>query len=1192
MCMSPFGWPLRLRKPLPEDRKSREGSAQPGERPPDPDGPSPSDHSPDREADSVSTTHPGTPTTLLDDTLETTPVATAPPGGPAQPTIGPPPDAPGLASLETAPGDSPGSLETAPLDTAGSIETTRIRVQPAAAQSRSFPSSSEDSGEDAELWDALEAAMSVAAGKSPEGGTHEGARDTGEVDSSVVMQVLAEAEAWRSSAEGRGNGEPASPDGEGSEARGEFLVPTLPDGASPLEPGGDPDGTSAGEPAGDSRGSDSGEVSTDGLVPGDTLFDYDPLADRATQEPLPVVEAVSAEWDRAADDAETDEGEGGLPVSRSRPGPVTDAVDASGAGGEGAGAVGGGAGGDVPADALAAGEPSELSGAVGGRGEDGSSGDEGATEERGAGERVVASGEEERVEEAVGRVIGVAPSRPDRYRVQAALGRGGAGTVTEVHDLLLDRPVALKMARTDLTFSSQKQADTWLERTEAALTYEARLTARLEDPRIVPVHDLGHTADGRVFFTMKRVRGVSLSEILERMAAGDEALLGEYSLNRRLTLFVQMCLGMAFAHDHGVIHRDLKPGNIMVGEYGTIQIIDWGLARFLDPGPDTPRLPEAIRERDQRVIQGTPGYMAPEQALGDHDAVDHRTDIYALGAILYELLTFRSPIETTRGAESLRTRLYQLALGRFPPPSEAVPGLFVPPELDAICMKALAADRDDRFQDARSLAREVEGYLEGTRLKEEAARLAGRGRRLSEEYRALQGALQEARRAARLARERTPRWAPVEEKELLWALEDNEAEIEQRRTVTFADAVRAFHEALGYDRESNEARNGLAEIYWTRVVEMEEEGRIEEARYYEREARQYDTGALADRLDGHGKLVLTTRPEGLDAELFRFEEVQRRLVPQRVASLGRTPLTHAPIPMGSYLVILHRLGFPDVFYPILIRRGQTWQGVVEVPDQPIDPGWAFIPGGPCIVGGDSKAPGSIERTEVHVPGFFMRRTPVSCQEYCDFLNMLSREEARHRVPRRQDGPRWPEPCWWRDNEGRYFVPRRDRQGQHWHPDLAVTNISWDDAQAYARWLSTQSASTIRLPTENEWEKAARGVDGRLFPWGNHFDPAFCKMAESRPGMAQPEVMGTFPLDESPYGVRDLAGGTSEWVNGFFDDQNLLMTVRGGGWNRSAEYCRAAARSGSPPRSPNPFVTFRLVKECNPTEHSPSPSGNR
>lgn len=765
-----------------------------------------------------------------------------------------------------------------------------------------------------------------------------------------------------------------------------------------------------------------------------------------------------------------------------------------------------------------------------------------------------------------------------RYETRSTLGKGGAGHVVEVYDRQLDRIVALKSARTDLSFESLAEADTWFERTETALAYEARLTGRLEDPRIVPVHDLDQTADGRVFFTMKRVRGVSLGSIVVRMAQGDEELLKEYTLGRRLALFVQICLGMAFAHDQGVIHRDLKPGNIMVGEYGTIQIIDWGLARFVDSSPDAPPLPGPMLERDRHVIQGTPGYMAPEQAMGEYESIDRRTDIYALGAILYELLTFRSPIEGAPGADSLRTQIYKVAMGRFPPPSGAVPGLFVPRELDAICLKALAGDKDERFDDARELAREVEAYLEGTKLKEEAERLAERGRQLSEEYRALQGSLRMAHRAAQVARERVPHWASVEDKEIVWVLEDNEQAIARRRTAMFADAVRTFHEALGYDRESAIARNGLAEIYWTRVEELEDDGLFEDAKYYEREARQFDTGALTEKLEGHGRLFLETEPAAVEATLWSYHNAHRRLVLRYERDAGTTPLRIDPLPMGRYLLVLNRQGLPDISYPVWIRRGQIWKGRLRIPQGWMEESWVFIPGGPCLVGGDVNAPGSLERTEIDVPDFYISRFPVTCAQYCEFLNDLPQEESLHRVPRRTEDTRQGEGCWWKNNQKKYFVPRRDRHGEHWDPELPITCVSWDDARAFARWLGKRQGAAIRLPTENEWEKAARGVDGRTFPWGFFFDPAFCKMSESRPGVPQPEVIGTFPHDESPYGVRDMAGGNSEWVDGFFDDQNLLMTVRGGGWNSSPEYCRAAARAGRPPRVANPLLTFRLVQE--------------
>ncbi len=1231
MCTPPFGWPLRLRKPVPE--KPAPDVSHPGEGteqvrgapPPSPPGERAEDDGPGAMLDGEPaanhvTSLPAPPPSAGIETPDGEAVASPP--GEAVPASSAPvcppfdPNRPADDTLETAQ-DPPGGED--PVEGAfSSLETTQVRHE--SAPPAVLESWDEETRGESDRAAGVGARASPLVPRGQKSLLEEQGlgfdEKTGRLDASLVQEVLSEAGGWGEDSEAADSAftrqpamQPATDSGDEatpvSSLRGTFCLDE--DGRPGADTGDQPP---VDTPARASTG-DGGGGTAEHLSPGDTLFEYAPVPRPTTQAPdedIAMVEALSAEWDleemgfyrdgepdTGGDTAEdTFEREVGTATS---PAPREDG-DAGGAGllaGRNAGENRDAVNLDGQTDSVA-GEAGVVEGPVAVPDSDGtppgsvrtdvtpwSQESTGAWSDSQPSRRLDGPrGRDSRravPPPAPGETIAVAHGLEDRYRVQAPLGRGGAGVVTEVHDQQLDRPVALKMARTDLSFATPEEAETWLQRTEAALTYEARLTARLEDPRIVPVHDLGRTRDGRVFFSMKRVRGVSLSDIVARMARGDEALLAEYSLNRRLTLFVQMCLGMAFAHDHGVIHRDLKPGNIMVGEYGTIQIIDWGLARFLDPSSDAPMLPDAIRERDRRVIQGTPGYMAPEQALGDHDAIDRRTDIYALGAILYELLTFRSPIETTRGGESLRTRLYQLALGRFPPPSEAVPGLFVPPELDAICLKALAGEKADRFQDARSLAREVESYLEGTRLKEEADRLAERGRLLSEEYRALQGALQEARRAARLARERTPRWAPVQEKEMLWALEDNEAEIARRRTTTFADAVRAFHEALGYDRESTEARNGLAEIYWTRVVEMEEEGQVEEARYYEREARQYDTGSLTAQLDGHGKLILSSTPARMEVELLRFVEVQRRLVPRFVSNLGRTPLEHAGLPMGSYLLVLHRLGIPDILYPIWVRRSQTWEGHVTVPEETESPEWVFVPAAPCIVGGDPKAPGSIERTEVEVSSFYISRLPVSCGEYCEFLNMLSREEAQHRVPRRQDGTRWATPCWWRDNDGRYFVPRRDRDGQHWHKDLAVTCVSWDDAQAFARWKSTQDGAAVRLPTENEWEKAARGVDGRFFPWGNHFDPAFCKMSESRPGVSQPEVIGTFPLDESPYGVRDMAGGMSEWANGFFDDQNLLMTVRGGGWNRSAEYCRAAARSGSPPRAPNPHVTFRLVKEC-------------
>jgi len=193
------------------------------------------------------------------------------------------------------------------------------------------------------------------------------------------------------------------------------------------------------------------------------------------------------------------------------------------------------------------------------------------------------------------RLVGEPDFAGSRYEPLSVLGRGGIGTVYLARDTVLDREVAIKVL-------DSLPGD----RTPPAhLQQEARILARLEHPGIVPVHDFGHLADGRLFYAMKRVRG----ERLDRWAAGADR-------HARLAVFLRMCDAVAFAHAHGVIHRDLKPANVMVGEYGEVLVLDWGVAGF---------------------VIGTPPYMAPEQARGD-TAVDERADIHALGAILAGLV--------------------------------------------------------------------------------------------------------------------------------------------------------------------------------------------------------------------------------------------------------------------------------------------------------------------------------------------------------------------------------------------------------------------------------------------------------------------------------------------------------------------------------------------------------------------------
>jgi tRNA A-37 threonylcarbamoyl transferase component Bud32/tetratricopeptide (TPR) repeat protein len=299
------------------------------------------------------------------------------------------------------------------------------------------------------------------------------------------------------------------------------------------------------------------------------------------------------------------------------------------------------------------------------------------------------------------------PQPAEKYDEAQRLGAGGEKEVVQVRDRDTLRDVALARPRDG--------------RSAQAFVREARILARLEHPHIVPVHDLGLAPDGRPYFTMKLLAGETLEAALARLRQGDAATIAKYPLPVLLDIFVRVCEAAAFAHSRGIIHRDIKPANVQIGEYGEVRLIDWGLAKSLGDATDPTDLSDpadlAVVATSAGTVKGTPGYMAPEQAAGHGADADVRTDTYALGALLYALLTWQPPI----AGGSTTDVLCKTIAGEIKPPRRRAPDRAIPHALEAIACKALATDPAGRYPTADALLADVHAFTNGYATSAETA---------------------------------------------------------------------------------------------------------------------------------------------------------------------------------------------------------------------------------------------------------------------------------------------------------------------------------------------------------------------------------------------------------------------------------------------------------------------------------------
>lgn len=306
-------------------------------------------------------------------------------------------------------------------------------------------------------------------------------------------------------------------------------------------------------------------------------------------------------------------------------------------------------------------------------------------------------------EEALPIAMALSPRRrlprlPERYRDEGRLGAGGMGEVRLVRDIALRRSVAMKIL-SPASSASPLSVQTFVE--------EARAVGQLEHPHIPPVYELGADEAGVAYFSMKVVKGVTL---WERMRKQDWAPGSAERLKDGIEILLKVCDALAFAHSRGVIHRDVKSDNIMIGDYGEVFLMDWGLAKIRREATklDVPRPAGSPLDRVVEGVLGTMAYMPPEQAMAGA-LVDQRSDVFGVGAVLYELLTG----QYLYPGHDEELVLEQVRNCAFKHPLAAAPDVFIPRQIVGVVLKALARDPGERYENVLALKHDLQRFLHG-----------------------------------------------------------------------------------------------------------------------------------------------------------------------------------------------------------------------------------------------------------------------------------------------------------------------------------------------------------------------------------------------------------------------------------------------------------------------------------------------
>lgn len=805
-----------------------------------------------------------------------------------------------------------------------------------------------------------------------------------------------------------------------------------------------------------------------------------------------------------------------------------------------------------------------------------------------------------------------------RYEQLGELGRGGFGEVRRVKDRILGRQIVVKVIHENL------EQD---EDAKSRFLQEAQLMAQLEHPGIVPIHEMARGEDGRLYYSMREVKGRTfealIGEVHEDSPSDQWGVVSSgWSLRRLLDTLFRVCQTVGYAHARGVIHRDLKPENIMLGAHGEVIVLDWGLGKvFAEAGANSASqvqssLPDSVTSRrtgedglqtQAGTISGTIAYMAPEQALGKM-GLGPQADVYALGSILYHILCGETPY----GSQS-EPALAKLVRRELTPLTERTERP-IPEELQKICERAMAHEPQGRYENATQMGEALNDWLEGTQKRARAEEIVADAARLKPQVDRLADEAKVLRAEAKAMLDMLPPHAPLEAKREGWKKEQEANSLRQAAEQKELEMIQVLQGAFTYVPDMPEANDALSALYKERHAEADAVRDEATTARYAQLLKYHNRGQHTAYLKGDGALTLTTQPSGVTVELFRYVERDRMLVPEHHLSLGETPILELALPMGRYEVRLRKPGFHEVIYPVTIRRQQHWDGIrpgeaaptpiVMLREGTLGPDDIYVPSGPFQFGGDPHAFSSLQLTHPWVESFLIKRNPVTNGEYVEFLNALVKEgraeEAHRFVPRQTAGSteELGPMVYEQDAQGLFSLPE-EAFGQPVSKDYPVFKVDWYCAVAYGEWYAKKTGVAWRPPVELEWEKAARGTDGRFFPWGDHLDRSLCCMKDCREGPMRPAKVDEFEHDRSPYGVRSMAGNTLEWCLDVFHtdgaklaagvaqveppapDPATQRAIRGGFWWGDHNVVRSAFRMSREPGFRFDIMAIRLAASLKP-----------